>query len=231
MKINFEKRNSVGVITMDDGKANAIDQLWIDELNLAMDEGEKDGIGAIVLTGRPGRFCGGLNLKVLPTLSADALNAVILDYRKVTARMFLYPKPLIIACSGHAIAGGAVTLLCGDVRIGIDGPYETGLTEVAIGIALPSLVLGIVRHSLAPQWFAEAALIARRYNAEDALKVGYYNYIVPEAELMAKALDVASDAANVNLSSFRTTKERDRGAIAEHGMKMMESEIFGFFKG
>src|SRR5687768_15008226 len=109
---------------MDDGKANALSYAMIDALLESIERAEKEA-SAMILTGRPERFCAGFDLKVMMASPADAKKLLT---RGVDLYMKLYGSkvPLIAASTGHALAGGALVLLCSDIRIGAEGPYRIG---------------------------------------------------------------------------------------------------------
>src|SRR6185369_13460742 len=122
---------------------------------------------AIVLSGRPDRFCAGFDLKVM---MSGPENATALLVRGSDLLMKLYGAsiPLVIACTGHALAGGALVLLTGDVRIGAAGAFRIGLNEVSIGMPVPVLAMELARDRLSPTDLACATLMAQIYTPEEA---------------------------------------------------------------
>ena len=72
-KVTYGIEGGIAQITMDDGKANAMNWGFLEEMGKSMDQAESDGAKALVITGRPGFFSGGLDLKLLPTLPASEL--------------------------------------------------------------------------------------------------------------------------------------------------------------
>ena len=106
--VTYELKDSVAIIQMDDGKVNALSHQMVDALLSALDRAEAEA-NAIVLAGRPGKFCAGFDLK---TMMSSPKAAVDLLTRGCDLYMRLYgcPLPVIIATSGHAVAGGALGL-------------------------------------------------------------------------------------------------------------------------
>jgi len=115
--IRYEKTDSVARIGLDDGKANAMSVPWFDALGAALDRAEADGAGAIVIAGRAGFFSGGLDLKLLPTLSKDELRHLSESFARVMLRVHGLGIPTVAAVTGHAIAGGAVLAMACDARV------------------------------------------------------------------------------------------------------------------
>ena len=139
-KITYGIEEGIATITMDDGKANAMNWAFFEEMNKSMDQAENDGAKALVITGRTGFFSGGLDLKLMPTLSANELADFLTILARTLLRVFLLPIPTIAASTGHAVAGGAMLSFACDRRFALDGPYRIQMNKTLIGIAF--------RHSL-----------------------------------------------------------------------------------
>src|SRR4051812_2686618 len=117
--VGYEQEGNVAIVTMDDGKANALSYAMMSEVEGLLDRAEKDA-GAVVLAGRAGRFSGGFDLKEMMA-GPDKAAALVTRGADFLLKLFTLPMPLVIACGGHALAGGALTVLTGDVRIGVRG--------------------------------------------------------------------------------------------------------------
>ena len=138
--INYDQQDDIAIITMDDGKANAMNPEMISAVNEALDKAERDA-KSIVLAGRPGVFCGGFDLKVMRSGDADRRRMQSLGGARLLMRLYGFPKPLVVANSGHCIALGGFFLLAADYRIGVLGEFRIGFNEVAIGVGLPPFAL------------------------------------------------------------------------------------------
>src|SRR5437867_3501766 len=114
--IEFQLADKVAVARMDDGKANALSYEMIDALLGALDRAEAEA-SALVLTGRPERFCAGFDLRIMMS-GMEHATKLLTRGLDVLLRLYSTPLPLVIACTGHALAGGALVVLTGDVRIG-----------------------------------------------------------------------------------------------------------------
>src|SRR4051812_45520620 len=124
---------------MDDGKANALGSAMIDELLAAIAQAEGEA-SAIVLAGRAERFCAGFDLRVMMS-GPDNAKALLSTGSKLLMKLYGTPLPLVIACTGHALAGGALVVLTGDWRIGAQGAFKIGLNEVQLGMPVPVLAM------------------------------------------------------------------------------------------
>src|ERR1700729_932081 len=124
---HYRLEGATAHIQMDDGKANALSQAMIDELVDALTRAEKEA-SAVVLAGRPDRFCAGFDLKVMMS-SPEAAKTLLRTGADLLMRLNGSPLPIVAACTGHALAGGALVLLTADVRFGSAGAFRIGLNE------------------------------------------------------------------------------------------------------
>jgi enoyl-CoA hydratase len=227
-RIRYERKDGVGLVTLDDGKANAMQGEFIEALGRLLDSAEKDAeVGALVLTGRPGFFSAGLDLKVLPTLPGGALREVLIGFFRTMLRVHAFPKPVVAAVNGHALAGGCVLALACDQRLGAEGSYRVGLSEVAVGIALPSVVIELASPALNPVRRREAMLFGRVYDPAGAREVGFLHELCPPEALLERALSAAAALAALPGAAFVETKRRLTAATLQRGYEAIEKDIDG----
>jgi enoyl-CoA hydratase len=119
---------------------------------------------------------------------------------------------VLIACTGHAVAQGAFTLLGADLRLGAAGPFKYSLNEVAIGLTIPYYGVEIARMRLQPSYFQQATLTAATFTPEDALRAGFVDQVVPEEGLMERAFEEAGRLRKLDMKAHAGTKERVRSA-------------------
>ena len=212
--VTYELAEGIATITVDDGKANAITLALVDEIRAALDRAEGDG-AVVVLAGRPGRFSGGFDLPTLTAFtyeSADLLRAGF----ELSHRLLAFPRPVVISCTGHAIAMGSFLLLSGDHRIGIAGAgHKIGATEVAIGMAMPWAAIEVLRQRLTRAEFDRAALLAEVFTPDTAVGAGFLDEVVPVGELEARTHAIATRLATLDAKAHHVTKQRARGAMLE----------------
>lgn len=183
--------DDVAVIRLDDGKANAVSQDFIANMHAALDEAEKDA-KAVLLIGRPGRFSAGFDLKVMMNDPSSA-GALVNAGGAMMLRMFEHPQPIVAACTGHALAAGAMMLLSSDTRIGTAGDYKIGLNETAIGMTLPQFGIELPRARLDPRHFTSAVIQAKIHSPDEAMEAGFLDVVVAEEALETTAR-AAADA-------------------------------------
>lgn len=204
----YTLEGSTALVQMDDGKANALSDAMITELGEAFDRAEKEA-SAIVLTGRPDRFCAGFDLKIMMS-GPDNATALLRRGADLYMRMYATPLPLVIACTGHALAGGALVVLTGDVRIGTSGAFRIGLNEVAIGLPVPILAMELARDRVAQSELTRATLQGTIYNPEEAVKAGWLDEVVAPGEVLTRAKAEAARLGGLSRMAYSATKKRLR---------------------
>ena len=204
----YQLKDSVATITMDDGKVNVMSVAMLSALNAALDKATSDR-AVVVLTGRPGTFSAGFDLKTLTAGGPDAQKMVKMGF-ELAHRMLSFPTPILVACNGHAIAMGAFLVLAADYRIGADGPFKIGANEVAIGITMPHFGIEICRQRLAPAHFNRAVIFSEMFTPTDAVPAGFLDKVVPAAELQNEAQKLAATLTKLNMEVHAASKLRLR---------------------
>jgi len=212
--LSYTLEGKTAVVRMDDGKANALSEQMIDSLLDALTRAEKEA-SAMILAGRPDRFCAGFDLRVMMS-SPDAAKALLTRGSELLMRLYEAKVPLVVACTGHALAGGALVLLTGDVRIGAEGAYRIGLNEVSIGMPVPVLAMELARDRLAPTELTRATLLAQIYAPIEAAKAGYLDSTASPDAVLDLAKAEATRLAGLARGAFEATKTRLRARTIAH---------------
>jgi enoyl-CoA hydratase len=220
--IGYQLEGAVAVLRFDDGKANAISHAAIDGVNAALDQAEK-AAGAVLLIGRPGRFSAGFDLSTM-TAGADAVLGLVSGGAELLLRLYESPLPVVMACTGHALAMGAVLLLGADLRIGTAGNFKIGLNEVAIRMTLPGFAVEIARDRLSPRHLQRSVIQAEIYAPEEAVEAGYLDRVVSAERLADEALAEAERLAGLPRRAFSETKHRVRSPGAERIRRSMAED-------
>lgn len=208
----YRLEDGIGTIAMDDGKRNVLSLEMFRQLSAAFTRAEADR-AVVVLRGREGAFSAGFDLRTLRSGGADA-NAMVREGFELAERMLAFPRPIVVACTGHAIAMGAFLLLSSDYRLGVAGEFKIGANEVAIGITMPFFGVEICRQRLAPAHFHRAVINAEIYRPEDAVAAGFLDRVVPASELEDASRAAAGALAGLDQTAHAATKLRARaGAL------------------
>jgi len=211
--VRYSGDAAIATITLDDGKVNVLSSAMLGEINEALDRAEAEA-AVVVLGGRPGVFSAGFDLPVLREGGAAAGSMLRAGF-ELAERILSFPAPVVIACSGHAIAMGAFLVLSGDYRIGADGPYKITANEVAIGVTLPLAAVEICRQRLSPAYFNRATIVAEVFAPADAAAAGFLDRVVDGAELDQAARSVADELAQLDMTAHGATKLRARKAALD----------------
>lgn len=206
MSVSLNISDDIALITMDDGKANAVSNTMLEALEHALNEAEQKA-EAVVLAGRPGLFCAGFDLKIMKGGSDEDRAALGDRGGWIVHRLYSFPKPTIAAATGHGIALGALFLLGCDVRVGALGNYHFGLNETAINLPLPIFGLELAEARLARDRMVEAVLQARLYQAEEAVTVGYLDHAVTPDKVIAESTNIARELAAIPSEAYNENKQ------------------------
>ena len=160
----YELEGRIATIAMDDGKANAFSIEMLKAVMAALDRAERDE-AVVVLTGREKFFSAGFDLEVFSERPHEIVEMLTLGAR-LSERLLSFPTPVLVACSGHAIAAGTFPALAADLRIGVEGPYKLGLNEVRIGLTVPLYVVELARQRLTPRDYNRSLVTAATYDPE-----------------------------------------------------------------
>lgn len=206
---------TVQLISIDDGKANAFSKEAIADIRSAIDEAANtEGIVAAVIAGREGVFSGGFDLNVMRSGDMAAVVDLVADGGELVSHVYRSELPVVAACTGHALAAGALLLLGCDMRVGASGDFKIGVNEVAIGMVLPDWGLTICRERLDPRHLQRAVANARVTDPDDAVDVGFLDVVVPPGEVVQRAIDEAAALAGLDRNAYAGTMRQFRDAVA-----------------
>lgn len=210
--VQVQRDRILALVTLDDGKANAFSHAMIDQLNAALDGIENDPeVKAVVITGRDKRLSGGFDLSVMGG-GAAAVRGLVGAGALLALRLYEFPKPVVIACTGHAIAMGAILLFTADWRTGADGTFKIGMNETAIGMTMPEFGAELARDRLSPRYFTRAVAGAEVYAPSEAVDAGFLDEAVDELSVLDLACVQAERLAALHPRAFAATRRRTRAA-------------------
>jgi len=145
--VQVESRGELALVKLDRPPANALDPQVLEELDAAREELVSSEPAAVVVSGREGFFSAGVDLKLVPTLDPDGQRAMVDGINRLVVGWYGFPRPVVAAVTGHAIAGGMVIALCADYRV-CASEGKLGLTELRAGVPYPVGAIALVRAEL-----------------------------------------------------------------------------------
>jgi enoyl-CoA hydratase len=218
--VAYQLDDGVATLTLSNGKVNAISNEVIAGFNAALDQAEKDR-AVVIITSGPGIFSGGYDLKIM-TSSPEAAMDLVAAGSTLARRMLSHPFPIVVACTGHAVAKGAFLLLSADYRIGVDGPFSIGLNEVQIGMTMHNAGIELARDRLNTSAFGRSVINGEMFDPKGALQAGFLDKVVAPEELTDAARTVALQLKKINMKAHKQTKLKVRKAFLETLDKAIE---------
>ena len=211
--VQYSLHDGVATLTLANGKVNAVSPAVIEAFNAALDLAQA-AEAVVIVTGQPGILSGGYDLKVMASGPQSAIDLVA-SGSLLARRMLAHPQPIIVACSGHAVAKGAFLLLSADYRIGVEGPFSIGLNEVKIGMTMHHVGIALARDRLTKPVFQRSVINAEMFTPQSALSAGFLDQVVPADQLMATANAVAQEYKKLNMKAHAHTKLKVRKDLLE----------------
>lgn len=213
--MDLHYHDGVAHIAINDGKANAVSFDFLAAMNKALDEidGNADA-KAIVISGKPGMFSAGFDLKVMTAEPARA-GELVQGGGKMLMRLFTHKLPVVGAVTGHAMAAGAFLCLACDTRIGTAGDFKIGLNETAINMVLPVFGLEMAKCRLNNHKLTEAFIQATLYGPDDAVDVGFLDKVLPADDVLDAALGEAARLGELPQGAYHGNKMLLRKPFAD----------------
>lgn len=168
---------------------NALSPDLLSALATALRAAAKDGARAIVLSGTPGRFSGGLDLPLLLTLDRAGMADLLHKLYGLFGALACSTIPVAAAITGHAPAGGTVVPLFCDWRVMAEGDWKLGLNEVAVGLTLPPVIHHALRLVVGPRQAERLAVTGVLISPTDAARIGLVDELVPVDRVVPRALE------------------------------------------
>lgn len=222
-RVQYQVESSVANIVMDDGKVNALSPDMQRELNEALDHAELEGVGAVVIAGNNRVFSGGFDLNVLTSGGDPAIQMLVGGF-ELAARVLAFPKPVVMAATGHAIAMGSFLLLAGDHLIG-SPDHRIMANEVSIGMTMPYAALALLRHRLTPSAFQRAVTLSAQFIGADAVAAGWLDELAEAGLVRSRAQEVAQSLLSLDAHAHRQSKLRARAKVLDEIRTTTESEF------
>jgi methylglutaconyl-CoA hydratase len=203
-------------------RRNAISSLMITDLLLALDHVQASSARALILTGSGKAFCAGMDLDGLRAIASQSPEEHLEDSRRM-AKMFLriysFPKPLIAAVNGAAIAGGCGIATLADFTLAVPDA-KFGYTEVKIGF-VPALVSVFLRRQIGEKRARDLLLSGRIVDAAEAVQLGLITEIVPHEKLAPRAREIAAPV----IAASPTSVSRTKRLLLSYDLKAVETEL------
>jgi len=213
--IDIAINEGLAVVTMRHGKANALDIEFCEALTARFGELRGSDVKAVVLNGQGKIFSAGVDLIRVSKGGADYVRQFLPALHRLYDAAFHFPKPVVAAINGHAIAGGCVLACCADRRIMANDGGRIGVTELLVGVPFPALAFEILRFAVPARHLPEFTLSGATYETGAALDRGWIDELAEPPELLEDAIAVATELAELSPAAFAQMKLQLRQAVTE----------------
>lgn len=213
--IHREAHGSIVVLRLDHGKVNAIDTELFEDLEKALGELSPDRPDALVITGNGRAFSAGVDLFRVRAGGREYLESFLPALTRGLHALFTFPRPVVAAIDGHAVAGGAILACACDARLVARGSIRIGVPELKVGVPYPTLPLEVLRHAVGARNLQEVVYGGATYPPDEAQARGLVDEVVDPDELMERALERARAYGALPADAFRHTKEALRRPALE----------------
>lgn len=203
--VTVRREADIVVLTLDDGKVNVFSPAMTARLKQCFDEIDRE-VGAVVVTGRPGIFSAGFDLKTIQAGDAAATAAMVKATVRLAMDVMDFPRPVVGAATGHAVAMAALLLMTMDHRLAARGDFKIGLNEVRDGLKLPIFAVELARFRLPTASLIKSALHSALYEPDAAVAAGFVDEVVDPATLLETAIARARQLAQLPNPAYSTSK-------------------------
>lgn len=214
--VQIQFAESIATVTLARGKVNALNLEVVRQLADAF-AGLRDNtaVRGVILTGRGPFFSFGFDVPELRVLPRERFAPFVREFTTLYANLFTFPKPIVAAINGHAVAGGCMIALAADYRLMVTGKPLIGLNEVTFGAAKFAGSVEMLRHAVGGRWADRVSLLGRLYSPDEAHSMGLVDEICEPDKIPGRALAVATEYAHGDPSAYSAIKRLIRGPVGE----------------
>lgn len=219
------EHGAIRELRLDRPPVNALSPELILGLKKAIQAAPGDGARALILSGSPGRFSGGLDIPMLLGLDRPAMADLWRNFYGLLGTIAASPVPIAAAITGHSPAGGAVLAMFCDWRVMAEGDYRIGLNEVQVGIPLPPVILAGLRRLVGPRHAERLAVSGEMLTPPEALRLGLIDELAAPEKVVDRALEVCQRLIALPAEAMTGTRQRARADLAAIFQTDLEPEL------
>jgi 3,2-trans-enoyl-CoA isomerase len=219
----------IATVTLNRGKVNALNESTVEEIRNSFETLENNqDVRAIIFTGHGKFFSFGFDIPEFLSYSKNEFIRYLEKFTSLCTYLFLYPKPIIAALNGHAIAGGCMLATTCDYRLMVSDNAKISLNEINFGSSVFASSVDILRFCVGSINAQRVLYSGAMFSAEEAKRLALIDKIISQDELMEKTQDVAEDFARKDSAAFRSMKQLLRKPVADEIAQREKASIREF---
>lgn len=227
--ITIHYQNAIVTLTINRGKVNALNEQVVEELHNTLIRLEEDTeTKALIITGNGKFFSFGFDIPHFLSYTKQMFSEYLVKFTNLYTYLFLFPKPVIAAINGHAIAGGCMIATACDKRIMVSGKAKISLNEIGFGSTVFVGNTEMLRFCVGNKNASEILYSDAMYSAEEAQFLGLIDIVTTENHLMEEAVKIAAELGNKPYQAFKDIKLLLREAVCNE-MKLKEKDSINRF--
>jgi len=207
--------------------ANALTLELMVALREAIETAPQMGARALVLSGTPGRFSGGLDVPVLLGYDRAAIGKLWHEFYALLKALASSPIPIAAAITGHAPAGGTVLPMFCDARFMADGDFKIGLNEVQVGLVLPPVILYALQRLVGLRQAERLAVSGMLISPHQAVTVGLVDELAPRDQVIERAILWCQGLLALPDQAMNATRKEARADLVGYFERNTERELQG----
>jgi len=202
--MQYTQDNNIAVLNFDDGKVNAVDHQFIDDMYEGLEKAQAQA-STVMITGKSGIFSAGFDLKELQKGPKES-TALVGRGMQMLTRLFSHPQPTVAVCDGHAAGLGAFILLASDTRVGSISDYKVTLPETSISMPFTDTLTALIHARVDRRYQTMTMLQSQPLTPELAVQAGFLDTVVPQQQLLAQATGYAQGLAQLPAKYYEINK-------------------------
>ena len=214
-------------VQLDDGGPNVLRPEVCDTLASAL-TAHPDA--PVLLRGRDGMFSAGLDLRWMVSHPPAEIGVLLRSCGRMLMTLWMHPRPVVVAATGHAIAAGTMLAGCGDHVVATEGG-AWGLNETTNGMEIPRFGIELAASRLAPRDLDVLLVPGERIDAARAVSVGLADALCAPGETLARAEERLAELAALPAAAYAGNKRRLRAARAERVLAELDADVDGLVAG
>lgn len=229
--VSINKNAGIVRMVLNRGNVNAINSQVVEEMHGALADIENDpDTKVIIITGKGKFFSFGFDIPEFLSYSREKFADYLIQFTDLYTYMFLYPKPIVAALNGHAIAGGCMLALACDLRIMVSGKAKISLNEIGFGSSVFAGSTEMLRFCVGSKNATKILYSGAMYTAEEAKVLGLIDEVTAEEDLIHEATKLALGLSEKPGSAFTSIKLLLRKSVAEEMQLKEKDSIKGFLE-